>query len=670
MTDIGKTSHAVGQYEYENVANSGLQDSFAGLSIASAPRPIGGHRKASQLGNHLLTEDKPRNFAKGSRRGRHGQHSIQGSRVSNGNVHKESNKFHHQGPNRPVTNNSYDIGGTAQQAPNMAGQGRKLPALPVLQPGFHYNSFGASMPGFVPQHTSNMAVQGPELPIIQTHRSGYHFNPQHASNMAAHEHALPVMQMPQCGFPFNPQAAAWNFAAEHTSNLTARGHTLPAVAGAHPGFPFNPHVAAWNVSAAQQSSLMVAQGPTLYATSFPDPNYYGPSFCMTAVQQNRIMTANGIKLPATYIPDPGYYNGPLHWVVAPLAQAIMTAAEGSQHPEFPFYRPRGQLVHDTMLPPCVLPPQCYIPGTSQMDIHIAECTRHTELMQEVLAVPGKPEHHEAPMTWYRILGAPRLRRVQPVWHPAVIDLYGQGSQYEHLLVRDVNHRNNNEKGVGRKNALGKRQTQPSAKMRIDTVSKEAIQQGASIGGDQGSQKIPAMMHASHESEDPSVFFGDKRTPSTSHTNLHHLGYTLRVKRGEEPSPEISPTPPSRGRSAQTFAGKTPFNFNRSQSATHGKKQGFSATKTPLNAKGPSSSTYEEEGEYSASKTPLLDFDSHYTAKHGEGDDVDFALRDLGPPRFHGKTFNQAIGFTPSPEMGSGSSAPFYYPMDVLRRPRD
>jgi hypothetical protein len=302
-----------------------------------------------------------------------------------------------------------------------------------------------------------------------------------------------------------------------------------------------------------------------------------------------------------------------------------------------------------------------------MDIHTAECTRHTELMQEVLAVPGNPEHDEPPMTWYRILGAPRLRRVQPVWHPAVIDLYGQESQYEQLLVRDVNHRNNNEKGVGRKNAPGNRKSQPSASMRTDKVSQQAIQQGASIGGDQRSQKTQAIMHARHESEDTSIFFRDKRTPS-SYTNLYYLGYTLRIKRGEEPSPEISPTPPSRGRSTQPFAGKTLLSFNRSKSTTHGKKRAFSATNTPLNTKRYSSSN--NEGEFSASKTPLLDFDSHYTVKHGEWDDIDFALRDLGPPRFSGKTFNEAIGFTPSSEKVLGSSAPFAYPVNISHRPRD
>jgi hypothetical protein len=49
----------------------------------------------------------------------------------------------------------------------------------------------------------------------------------------------------------------------------------------------------------------------------------------------------------------------------------------------------------TMLQPCALPPQCYIPGTSQMDIHIAECNSHTELMQEILTVPGDPQLHES-----------------------------------------------------------------------------------------------------------------------------------------------------------------------------------------------------------------------------------------------------------------------------------
>jgi hypothetical protein len=32
-----------------------------------------------------------------------------------------------------------------------------------------------------------------------------------------------------------------------------------------------------------------------------------------------------------------YYNGSLHWCVAPVAQAISTAAEGSQHHRFSFY---------------------------------------------------------------------------------------------------------------------------------------------------------------------------------------------------------------------------------------------------------------------------------------------------------------------------------------------
>jgi hypothetical protein len=631
---------------------------------------MGGQRKASQLGNHLLTEDKPRNFAKVSRRARHRQHSNQGSRVSNGNVQKDSNKFHHPGPKGPGLSKSYGVGGVAQEASNMATQDRKLPAPLVPQHGFHYNSFGASIHGLAPQNSSNMAAQGPALPAIQMSQSGYHLNPQHTSNIAAQRHALPAMQMPQSGLPFNPQAAGWNLTAGHTSHVAADGFMLPAVTGPQPGFPFNPHVGAWNVPAAQQNSLTTAQGPTLYATSFTDPNYYGPSFCMTIEQQSRIMTANGIKLPATSIPDPGYYNGPLYVLVEPVAQAIVTAAEGSQHPEFPYYRPRGQLVQDTMLPPCALPPHCFIPGTSQMDIHIAECIRHTELMQEVLAVPGNPAHGEPQMIWYRILGAPRLRRMQPVWHPAVIDLYGQESQYEQLLVRDVNHRNNNEKGVGRKNAPCNWQSQASAGMSVNAVSEKATQQGAGIGGDQRFQKIPPMMHAHHDSEDTSIFFKDKRTNSSSHTNLHYLGYTLRVKRGEEPSPEISPTPPSRGRSARPFSGKTPLSFNRSQSATHVKKRGFSAIKTPLNNKKRSSSIHEEQGESSASKTPLLDFDNRYTAKHGEGDDVDFALRDLGPPRFGGKTFNEAIGFTSLPEKGTGSSAPFAYPMNVQRRPRD
>jgi len=664
ISDNGGASHAASQYEHKTIGNSSLQESFAGLSIASAPRHMVCHRKFSQHGNHLLTEDKPRSFDKGSRRSRHRQHSNQGSKPSNGNVHKDSNKLHYPGPNRPVTNKSYGVGGNTQQAFNTATQGHKLPAPPVLQSGFHYNSFGASIPGVVHQHASKTAAKGPALHATRMSQSGYHFNPQHVSNRAAVRHVLPAMQIPQSGFLFNPQGAAWDVAPQYTSHLTAGGPTLPAVMGHQSGFSFNSHVA----SAAQKSSLTITQGPTLYTTSFPVLNYYGPSFCMPVEQQKRIMTANGIKLPATYIPDPRYYHGPLHWLVAPVAQAIVTAAEASQHPTFPYYRPRGQLAHDTMLPPCALPPQCYIPGTSQMDIHIAECTRYIEMMQEVLAIPGNPEHDELPMTWYRILGAPRLRRVQPVWHPAVIDLYGQESQYEQLLVRDVNHRNNNEKGVGRKNALSNWQSQPSASMRTDKVSHQAIQQGPSIRGDKRSQKTPAMMHARHESEDTSIFFRDKRTPSSYHTNLHYLGYTLRAKRGEELSPELSPTPPSRGRSTQPFAGKTLLSFNRNKSTTYGKKRAFSATKTPLNTKRPSSSTYE--GESSASKTPLLDFDSRYTAKHGEGDDVDFALRDLGPPRFGGKTFNEAIGFTPSSEKVLGSSAPFAYPVNVLRRPRD
>jgi hypothetical protein len=643
ISEIGGTVHTGGQHEHENVANSSLQDSFAGLSIAAPPPHIGGYRKAFQLGNHLLSGNKPRNFAKGTRKDRHRQHSNQAFGVSNSNVYKESNRFNRPGLNRPVPHNSFGFGGTAQQASNMVAQGRKLPAPPVLQPGFCYNSFGASMPAFVPQHASNMTVQGPTLPTIQ---------------------------MPQSGYPFNPQAGAWNVAAEHNSRATARGPTLPAIPAPQRGFSVNPQAVGWNVSAAQQASFMTAQGPTLYATSSPDPSYYGPSFHMNAAQKNLIMAANGIKLPATYIPDPGLYSGPLHWLVAPIAQAIMTAAEGSQNPAFPFYRPRSQLMQATMLQPCALPPQCYIPGTSQMDIHIAECNRHTELMQEVLAIQGDPEQHEAPMTWYRILGAPRLRREQPVWHPAVIDLYGQESQYEQLLVRDINHRNNNEKGVGRKNAPGNRQNQADTIMKIDTGSLQASQQDAIARGGLESQETPAIMHARHESEETSTFFRDRCTPSSSHTNIQYLGYTLSVKRHEDPSPEISPTPPSRGRSTQAFAGKTPLNFNRSLSATHGEKRGFSATRTPLNFKRRYSGTHEEAGESSASKTPLLDFDSRYSAKHGEGDDVDFALRDLGPPRIGGKTFNEAVGYTPSPERRPGSPTPLFYPMNVRRRQRD
>lgn len=667
MPGIGGMGNNVGQYGHGNVASSSLQNSFAGLSVAAAPASLAGHRRASRLGNHLLTEDRPRNFARGSRRGRHHrrQHSNQGSRVSNGKVHKDANKSHYLGPNRPVPHNSSGVSAASQQASDMATQGRALSTGAVPQSGSHYNTFGANIPEFLPQRGPNMAAEGPAVPTIPVRQYENRFSAQNASNVAAQNRILPLVQISQSGFPYNLAAASRNVAAQQNSHSTM--HALPAIQEVQPRFSFNPSVGTWNVSSAQH---IAGQGPGIYATSLPDPSYYGPYIHMSAFQKDLIMAANGIKLPATYIPDPGYYHGPLHSLVKPVVQAIINAAESSQHPDYPFFRPRSNLAQVTMLTPYGLPPQCYIPGTSQMDIHIAECNRHMELMKEVLAVPGKPEHNEEPMRWYRIIGEPRLRRVQPVWHPNVIDLYGRESQYEQLLVRDVNHRNNNEKGVGRKNAPGNRQTQAAASMRVDPLAQKAIQQETNIGIGQSTQKTTAKAHARQESEETSVFFRDHRTPISSHTKLQYLGYRMRVKRQEEPSPEISPTPPSRGRSAQASAAKKSLNLSRSASATYEQKRAFSTTVTPLDSKKRYSGTNEEEGETSASKTPLLDFDSRYTAKHGEGEDVDFALRDLGPPRFGGKTFNEKIGFTPSPEKNLGSEAPFGYPMNVLRRHRD
>jgi hypothetical protein len=691
IPDVGEMNRTIGQHGPGNVAGHSLPNSFAGLNIAAAPPSIASHRKASKLNNHRLTEDRPRNLAKVSRRGRHHRNrSTQGCKISYGNVHKDADKFSHPPPNHPVSQNSCGFGGPARQAFNMATQAHNMPGAPVLQPRFYYNSFGAAIPGFIPQnasniaaqgpvlpntqmhqfgnhfntqHTSHMAAQGPAQPTIQMHQYGNHFNTQHAPNIAAHNFALPVAQTSQSVVPFNPQPVGWNAAAQLTSQLTTRGPTLPAVPVFQPGFSFNPQVAAQNASVAYHP-LMAAQ----YATAAPDPSYYGPCIEMSVSHQDWIMAANGIKLPATYIPDPRCYNGPLHFLATPVAHAIMAAAEASQNPAYPFYRPRAQLAQMTMLQPYGLPPQCYIPGTSQRDIHLTECARHIELMQEVLAVPGNTKLNEEPMRWFRLLGEPKLRRGPVAWHPDVIDLYGRESQYEQLLVRDVNHRNDNEKGVGRKNAPVNWQTQAGATMRVDTVSQKSVHHAANGEVGEGSHKAPTMTHARQECEQNSVFFKDQRTPPPSHNQHQYVGYRMRVKRHEEPSPEISPTPPSRRRSTQLNAGKTPLNFNRSQSATHGQKRAIPTT-TPLNPERRSSGDHEVEGESTASKTPLLDFDSRYTAKHGE-EDVDFAVRDMGPPRIGGKTFNEAIGFTPSPKKAVESPASLFYPVGVWRKHRD
>jgi hypothetical protein len=73
----------------------------------------------------------------------------------------------------------------------------------------------------------------------------------------------------------------------------------------------------------------------------------------------------------------------------------------------------------------------------------------------------------------------------------------------------------------------------------------------------------------------------------------------------------------------------------------------------------------------AANTPLLDFDEHWSATKGDELDVDFAIRDKGPPRIGGKTFNEAIGYLPTPDPEQRPhSAPTCFGVEFSRVPRD
>jgi len=702
---VGGLGHTNDQGGPGNIASTSIQGSFAALNVADASTSMVGRQKLSKQSKHLMTDVKPRHFTKGSQKGRQIQHSRRGSRISNGNNHNDSNKLRHPVPSRPVPQNAHRVGGPPQQTSGglMEAQHNNLPQNPIMQPGFHYNSFGAAIPRFVAQDVSNMVAQGPTQPniqihqpasnmtsqsfarpaaqvhrslnipgqgfaqpLLQLHHHGNHVSAQQVPNIATQNFGSPMPQMSRTVVPFNPQPGAWNIAGHYPSQIISHGPPLPAVPAFQHSFSLGPHVGAQNAPSSY-NSLMAAQNANLA----PNPDYYGPTTTMSNSLKDLIMAANGIKLPATFIPDARLYNGPLLFLKTPIANEIMAATEAAQNPAFPFYRPRGHLAHMTMLQPVALPRDCYHRRMSPMEIHAMEIIRHTELMQEVLAIPGDPKLKEEKMKWFRLLGErdPNTRRGPVSWHPQVIDLYGRKSQYEQLLIQDVNHRNSNEKGVGRRDAPVNRRAQTGSLVRAGTVSQESVHHAANIGFGAGFQRVPAMMHARQDSDDTSVFFKEQRTPPASRNYPEYLGYRMRVKRHEDPSPEVSPTPPSRKLGTQVYAGKAPLNFSRSHSDTQGQKRGVPSASTPLKPKKSYAGSCEEEEEPSATKTPLLNFDKRYTEMYGEGDDTDFAVRDMGPPRIGGKTFNEAIGFTPT-KTATESPASLFYPMNVLRKHRD
>ena len=143
-----------------------------------------------------------------------------------------------------------------------------------------------------------------------------------------------------------------------------------------------------------------------------------------------------------------------------------------------------------------------------------------------------------------------------------------------------------------------------------------------------------------------------------------------LKDSEEPSPEISPTPPSRGRSAQPHAGKTSMSFNKSQSATMDRSGRFSGTNTPLNPR-------------SAPPVPMEKRESLLLARHHCLTSTDAILLNMEKEMTLISRFVTwaLLELVERPSMRRSGSPPhrrrlwnlllrLFYPMGVLRKHRD
>lgn len=593
-----EANHSINRSILENGAISIRQNSSAAIGIVADTNADAG-QQAPKFGNH-----ETRNISKGPQKDCRRFPPNQDAGPRDAKPHKDSNKFQPLGSNPGFASHSHGTilhMSAAQHSSIRAARSPTLPAIAFARPGLSRpglpnDTHGAISHMSAVRNASTSVAQGPTLPAIPP--------PRHRSLKGTHG------------------AGLHTFTTKQTSATNIRGPKLTATPSPHPGIPFDIHDAGWKMSAAQHSSIMAARNPRLPPSPLNHPWNIGPPVYMDNYHRDRILRANGVKPPApNFFAVPNYYSGPLHCSTA--AEAIKMVADF------------GKSKHDdTMLEPYVVPLIFYHPSANQMEIHAAECERHKKLMQEVLAVPSESNRPVRTLKWYRILGDLRLKREPVVWHPNVIDLFGHESQYEYLLIRDINKRNNNDKGVGRKNSPFKLKIKKDATEEVEKRFQKQSQKGTTVGMGAEIQKNPTTMHARQDSDEMSNFFRDKSGPSLLHSNVQYLGYSIRNEKHQQSDNEAKQTSPK----SPTPSSSTIYSMLDESY----RQQSPEGSPRPPTSQGCSFQS-------SAGNTLLSDFEKSYSATHGDQEEVDFAIRDKGPPRFNGKTFNEAIGYTPTPE---------------------
>lgn len=707
------------------------QYSSTTLSSFAEKYPLHG-QNAPKLNNHPSDGKNARNFSKDSRRDHHQQRANQASGPSHSNLrggahnpnprarkYRRPSRVHGPGAQMRAAQHSTTtvvIRGHNPIYVHRPGQAQAQKGFPHLSQSHHALPHPEQPHLALPHHSQSDHSQQPRYG--QSHRAktqnsfSQHGQPYKAPSQQGQFHPFNQCDPPggffnlgfdpdqaeldpfrqrqpppgrsSNGFPDNHGAISRMPAALTASTMAVERLIQPPYSGLLPYDMFDP---GWKLSPKQHGDIMSDRDPRFPATPLRHPWNIGPPLYMTAEQYKATLEWNSVYplTPNFFNGIPNYYSGPLHYTTA--GQAIMMFADF------------GKRTHDeSMLEPFVLPLNCFLPDTDKESIYVNECRRHKQLMEEVLAIPRQPGWPGNSIYWFRIMGDMRLRPEMIAWHPKVIDLFGHASQYERLLELDVNGRNNNEKGVGRKNsplkpqntkgtatklikspqsqsqntAAGVRKVQEPTQAGVREGLQNQTQMDASAasgpskaetkvqktpitGVDVASQRPPTTLRTSEDSDETSVLFREDAIP-VNPGKLQYIGYSIRGEEYRKENPVKFKTPANRHTRFDGSRLLTEHDMKRQNSpevspTTGGSRRGVKPA--------------------SASQTPLLDFDRHWSATKGDDRDVDFAIRDKGPPRFSGKTFNEAINYTPDPRERPQSAGAICYGVPFgYRPPRD